>query len=86
MTKILNRLSSQLIDKGHSKKSAFAIATKTLQDSGNLKRGTNKPTNKGVLRGNMTPSLRAKQRASKLSGKPTSRYVYNSKTNRATLK
>tara|TARA_R100001463_G_scaffold133799_1_gene195477 strand:+ start:2460 stop:2720 length:261 start_codon:yes stop_codon:yes gene_type:complete len=86
MPKILDRLSSQLINKGHSKKSAYAIATKKLQDSGNLHRGTNKATTKGILRGNMTPSLRAKQRASKLSGKPISRYKYSSSTNRATLK
>jgi hypothetical protein len=32
----------------------------------------------------MTPGQRAKNRASKTSGKPQSSYKYNSKTNRAT--
>ena len=49
-----------------------------------LKKGTNKPTTKGVIRGNMTPGQRAKDRASKASGNPASTYKYNSKTNRAT--
>jgi hypothetical protein len=86
MPKILDRLVSQLRAKGMSEKSAYAIATKKLQESGNLKKGTAKPTKKGVRRGNMTPAQRAKQRASKLSGKPVSAYKYNAKTNRATLK
>ena len=41
--KILDRLVKQLQDKGHSKKAAFAIATKSLQKSGNLKKNSNKP-------------------------------------------
>ena len=84
MPKILDRLTKQLKDKGYNKKSAFAIATSKLQKSGNLKKGTNKPTTKGVIRGNMTPGQRAKDRASKASGNPVSTYKYNSKTNRAT--
>jgi len=86
MPKILDRLTSQLINKGHSKKSAYAIATKQLQKNGNLQVGTNKPTTKGVVRGNMSPSARAKTRMSKVSKKHPSRYTYNSFTNRATLK
>ena len=43
-------------------------------------------TIKGYKRGNMTPSERAKDRQSKISGKPKSAYTYNSSTNRATLK
>tara|TARA_R110002012_G_scaffold81825_1_gene207003 strand:+ start:750 stop:1013 length:264 start_codon:yes stop_codon:yes gene_type:complete len=86
MPKILDRLTSQLLRKGMPKKSAYAIATKKLQQSGNLKPGTNKPTTKGIVRGNMTPAQRAKQRAAKLSKKSTKAYKYNPKTNRATLK
>ena len=69
-----------------SEKSAHAIATKQLQRSGNLKKGTIKATKKGVARGNMTPAQRAKQRAAKASGRRVSDYKYNVKTNRATLK
>ena len=86
MPKILNRLVSQLQTKGVPKKSAYAIATKKLQESGNLKKGTIKATKKGTRRGNMTPAQRAKQRASKLFGKPVSAYKYNAKTNRATIR
>ena len=56
------------------------------KDGGNLKKGTTKPTSKGVARGKMTPGERAKDRASKASGNPKSAYKYNSKTNRATKK
>ena len=86
MAKILDRLVSQLKAKGMPEKAAFAIATKKLQDTGNLKKGTAKATRKGVTRGNMTAGQRAMQRAAKLSGKPVSAYKYNPKTNRATLK
>lgn len=86
MPQILDRLVSQLKAKGHSEKSAYAIATSRLQESGNLKKGTTQPTKKGVRRGKMTPGQRAKDRASKLSGKPPKAYKYNSRTNRATLK
>jgi hypothetical protein len=86
MPAILERLVSQLQAKGKSKKAAYAIATSALQKSGNLKKGTQKATAKGKRRGKMTPGQRAKDRASKVSGKSKSSYKYNSKTNRATLK
>ena len=86
MPKILDRLVSQLKEKGYSEKSAYAIATSRLQKSGNLKSGTSKATHKGKQRGNMTAAQRAIDRASKLSGKPKSQYTYNPKTNRAVLK
>jgi len=86
MPAILERLVSQLRAKGKSKSSAFAIATSALQKSGNLKKGTQTATAKGKRRGSMTPSERAKGRASKVSGKSTSKYKYSKKTNRATLK
>jgi len=82
----MDRLVGQLKNKGFNKKSAYAIATSKLQESGNLKKGTNKPTAKGIARGKMTPGQRAKDRASKASGKPKSSFKYNKKTNRATLK
>ena len=86
MPKIMDRLVGQLKNKGFNKNSAYAIATSKLQKSGNLKKGTTKPTAKGVVRGKMTPGERAKDRASKASGNPKSAYKYNSKTNRATKK
>lgn len=86
MPAILERLVSQLRAKGKSKDAAFAIATASLQRSGNLKKGTNKATSKGERRGKMTPSERAKDRASRKSKHKSSDYNYNSKTNRATLK
>lgn len=84
MPAILERLVSQLQAKGKSKSSAFAIATAALQKSGNLKKGTQQATSKGAKRGKMTPSARAKDRASKYSGKKAKDYKYNSKTNIAT--
>lgn len=47
------------------KGAAYAIATKQLQKSGDLKEGTNKPTEKGRERGEMSKSTRAKTRARK---------------------
>lgn len=86
MPAILERLVSQLQAKGKSKSSAFAIATAALQKSGNLKKGTQKPTAKGTRRGSMTPAARAKDRAAKKSKHKTSDYKYNAKSNLATLK
>lgn len=86
MPKILDRLVSQLKAKGKDESVAFAIATSQLQKSGNLKKGTQKPTAKGVVRGDMTPAQRAKDRAVKLSKHKISDYKYTKSTNRATLK
>lgn len=86
MPKILERLVGQLQAKGKSKSAAFAIATSALQKSGNLKKGTQTATAKGTKRGNMSPGQRAKDRASKKSGRKKSDYKYNSKSNQATLK
>ena len=81
MPKILERLVKQLEDKGKDKSSAYAIATSVLQKSGNLKKGTQEATPKGIKRGNMTPSARAKDRAVKKSGGKPSDYSYNSTKN-----
>ena len=86
MPAILERLVRQLRAKGKSESSAYAIATATLQRSGNLKKGTQKATAKGKRRGAMTPGQRAKDRAAKRSKHKKSAYKYNSKTNRATLR
>lgn len=86
MPAILERLVSQLEAKGYAKSSAFAIATHSLQKSGDLKKGTQQATTKGAKRGAMSPGERAKDRASKLSKHKQKDYKYNSKTNRATLK
>tara|TARA_R100001126_G_C4880722_1_gene178951 strand:+ start:1702 stop:1965 length:264 start_codon:yes stop_codon:yes gene_type:complete len=86
MPRILDRLVSQLKNKGYNQKKSYAIATSKLQKAGHLKKGTNTATLKGKLAGAKTPAQRAIQRAVKLSGKSPKAYVYNPKTNRATLK
>ncbi len=83
MPKILDRLVSQLMANGKSKDAAYAIAVKTLQDSGNLKKGSTEATAKGVQRGDMTPAERAKDRAVAKSGGKPSDYKYNKKNNTA---
>lgn len=86
MPKILERLVSQLQAKGKSKSAAYAIATKALQKSGNLKPGTSQATAKGKRRGAMTPAARAKDRAAKRGNHKPSDYKYNKKSNLATLR
>ena len=86
MPAILDRLVKQLMAKGHSKGSAYAIATSQLQKSGNLKKGTSKATPKGKKRGKMTPGQRAKSRQVKARGGKAKDYKFNKKTNSAVLK
>lgn len=88
MPAILERLVKQLKAKGYSKSSAFAIATKTLQKAGDLKKGSNKATAKGTRRGAMTPAERSKDRSVKYSKKKhkASDFSYNAKTNTSKLK
>ena len=50
---------------GMEKSSAYAIATKTLKKSGDLKDCTVKATKKGDRRGEMSKATRAKTRAMK---------------------
>lgn len=85
MPKILDRLVSQLKAKGHSSEVSHAIALSSLIKAGDLDKHGN-ATMKGLKRGNMSPSQRAKSRAAKASGRHPSEYKYNPKTNRATLK
>lgn len=84
--KILTRLKSQLKAKGFDKGEAARIAISSLQKTGNLKKGSTAPTSQGVKRGEMGAEGRAKDRAAKYSGRKTGDFVYNKKTNRATLK
>lgn len=87
MPAILERLVSQLKAKGYSESSAYAIATSALQRSGNLKKGTQQATDKGIRRGMMTPSERSRDRASKRSkGKHSpAAYSYNPLSNTSKL-
>jgi hypothetical protein len=58
MPQILDEAVKQLKKKGWGTSSAFAIGTSALQKSGSLKKGSNKPTSKGVRRGKMTRAER----------------------------
>ena len=69
MPKLMDRLVSQLRSKGMSKDKAYAVATKKLQESGNLKKGTKKLTPKGKKRQSMGAAGRAIDRAASKSGK-----------------
>ena len=86
MPAILDRLVSQLEAKGKPKDVAFAIATKSLQNAGDLKPGTQEATTKGIARGSMTPGARAADRQAKYTGHKPADYNYNARTNTATLK
>ena len=50
---------------GMKEGAAYAIATKTLQKSGDLKKGTYESTEKGKRRAEMSKATRAKTRAKK---------------------
>lgn len=80
---LVDRLTDQLAAKGmkDAKSEAIAIlkARGHVDSSGNL-------TAEGKKRQDLGPDGRAKDRASKLSGRPASDYKYNAKTNMATLK
>lgn len=84
MPKIMDRLVSQLRANGMSKDKAYAVATKKLQSSGSLRKGTREATEKGKKRGAMTPAARAKDRAAKRSGGKPTDYNYNRRNNSAT--
>lgn len=67
MPKILDDAVESIMKKNPemSKSSAYAIATKSLQKSGDLKEGSNEATKKGDRRGEMSKATRAKTRAQK---------------------
>jgi hypothetical protein len=60
--KILDAAVSRIKARGASNKSAYPIAVAALQKAGDLKRGTLKPTAKGVKRGAMSQKQRAATR------------------------
>ena len=49
---------------GVSESQAYAMGTASLQKSGSLKKGSDKPTQKGKSRGAMSPAERARTRKS----------------------
>lgn len=61
-------------------------AVNILRKRGHMEQNSEKLTTSGVARDNMTAEERAKDRAVKASGKPTSAFKYDPKTNRATLR
>ena len=74
---LINRLAAQIGSK--------TSAIKVLQKRGQVD-SSGKLTASGRARDGMTAEQRAVDRASKASGIPHSRYVYDPKKNRATLK
>lgn len=84
--KILIRLTNQLRAKGDKNASSNAVAY--LRKFGILKQDSYELTEKGKERNEMSAGERAKDRASKYSGRKNdpSDYTYDAKTNQATLK
>lgn len=74
---LIDRLSAQV--GGRQKALAILKRRGDIDDQGNL-------TAKGKARDRMTAGERAIDRAKKVSGKPASRYKYDPRTNRATLR
>lgn len=71
--KLLERLTAQV---GNKK-----LAIEILQKRGHLKADGKTYTNAGMKRNAMTAEERAKDRASKKTGKPAKDFVYNPETN-----
>lgn len=63
MPKILDEAVKAIKQKqpGTPTSSAYAMATSTLQKSGSLKSGSNKPTKQGVARGQMSRAERERK-------------------------
>jgi len=77
---------NDLIDRLAAQVGNRDMAIGLLRQRGQLKADSEELTPAGAARNKMTAEERAKDRASKSSGKATSKYTYNPKTNRATLK
>ena len=71
---LINRLAAQV----GSREMAIGI----LKDRGQLKADGKTLTAEGKKRNNMTAEERAKDRASKATGKPAGSFTYNASTNR----
>lgn len=74
----------QLIDRLTAQVGDRKLAIGILQKRGHLKSDGKTLTKEGMKRNAMTAAERAKDRASKKSGIPSSRFNYNPKTNTAT--
>lgn len=74
----------QLIDRLTAQVGDRKLAIGILQKRGHLKADGKTLTKEGMKRNAMTAAERAKERASKRSGKPSTQFTYNPKTNTAT--
>jgi hypothetical protein len=83
---ILKRLTQQIKDNSPGVKDPEAAAIAALRRYGSMEKDSIKLTEGGKIRNEMSPGDRAKDRASKRSGHPTTAYNYDAKTNAATLK
>jgi hypothetical protein len=72
----------QLVDRLAAQVGDRKLAISILQKRGHLKSDGKTLTDKGKKRNSMTAEERAKDRASKASGKPASSFSYNASTNR----
>ena len=77
---------NDMLDRLATQVGSRAMAVGILRDRGHMEKNSEKFTAAGEARNSMTAEERAKDRASKLSGKSSSQYNYSLKTNRATLK
>jgi hypothetical protein len=77
---------NDLIDRLTAQVGNRDMAIEILRQRGHVHPDSEEFTTGGMVRNKMTAEERAKDRASKSSGKATSKYTYNPKTNRATLK
>lgn len=77
--------SNSLIDRLAAQVGSREMAIGLLRKRGQMEANSEKLTPAGEARNKMTAEERAKDRASKLSGKPAKAYAYNPTTNRATL-
>lgn len=74
---------NQLLDRLAAQVGSKESAIKILQDRGHLKADGKTYTAEGMKRNMMTAEERAKDRASKKTGIPTTQLTYNPKTNTA---
>lgn len=83
---LIDRLAEQLKDSGTPVATARGIALSILRDRGHVHPNSEMLTAEGERRDQMGAAGRAIDRASKASGRSTSDYQYDTRTNRATLK
>jgi hypothetical protein len=86
MPTILKRLTQQIKENSPGVKDPEAAAIAALRRYGSMEKDSIKLTEGGKIRNEMSAGDRAKDRASKRSGHPTTAYNYDAKTNAATLK